>query len=102
MTGGVSGQRENALEAYRSLAFIAWWSPGTVASRVIIVWLYNNTGRSVFVAALFHTMMNLTWQLFPVGGSYYDPRVTGLITLVVVIVVVVMWGPRTLARYGNA
>jgi membrane protease YdiL (CAAX protease family) len=89
------------LEAHRSLSFIVWWSLGTVAARVIIVWLYNNTGRSVLVAALFHTMMNLTWQLFPINGSYYDPRVTGLITAVVAVVVVIVWGPRTLARYSN-
>lgn len=90
------------LEAHRSLVFIAWWSLGTVATRVIIVWLYNNTGRSVFVAALFHTMVNLTWQLFPINGSYFDPRVTGLITAIVAVVVVIIWGPRTLARYRNA
>jgi uncharacterized protein len=90
------------LEAHRSLVFIAWWSLGTVTTRIIIVWLYNNTGRSVFVAALFHTMVNLTWQLFPINGSYFDPRVTGLITAIVAVVVVIMWGPRTLARYRNA
>jgi len=85
---------------HRSLAFIAWWSLGTVAARVIIVWLYNNTGKSVFVAALFHTMINLTWQVFPINGSYYDPRVTGIITAIVAVVVVIVWGPRTLARYS--
>lgn len=89
------------LEVHRSLAYIAWWSLGTVAARVIIVWLYNNTGRSVFVAALFHTMINLTWQVFPINGSYYDPRVTGLITAIVAVVVVIVWGPRTLARYST-
>jgi membrane protease YdiL (CAAX protease family) len=78
-------------EAQRSLDWIAWWSLGTLASRVIITWLYNNTGRSVFVATLFHTMINLTWQLFPVNGaySYYDPRVASLITLAVAIVAVI-------------
>jgi membrane protease YdiL (CAAX protease family) len=87
-------------EAQRSLAWVAWWSLGTVTARVIITWLYNNTGRSVFVATLFHTMMNLTWQLFPTNGaySYYDPRVAGLITLAVAVVVVIGWGPRTLVR----
>ena len=58
------------LEAQRALVWIAWWSLGTVSSRVIITWLYNNTGRSVFVATLFHTMMNITWQLFPTNGDY--------------------------------
>ena len=65
-----------------------------MTARVIITWLYNNTGRSVFVATLFHTMMNLNWQLFPTNGdySYYDPRVAGLITLAVAVVVVIGWG----------
>jgi uncharacterized protein len=72
-----------------------------VAARVIIVWLYNNTGKSVFVAALFHTMINLTWQMFPINGSYYDPRVIGLITAIVAVVVVIVWRPRTLAHYSN-
>jgi membrane protease YdiL (CAAX protease family) len=89
------------LEAHRSLAFIAWWSLGTVATRVIIVWLSNNTGKSVFVAALFHTMVNLTWQVFPINGSYYHPQVTSLITAIVAVVVVFVWGPRTLARYST-
>jgi membrane protease YdiL (CAAX protease family) len=89
------------LEVHRSLAFIAWWSLGTVASRVIIVWLYNNTGKSVFVAALFHAMINLTWQLFPINGSYYDPRVTGLITTLVAVAVVIVWGSRTLVRVSQ-
>jgi uncharacterized protein len=89
------------LEVHRSLMFIAWWSLGTVAARVIIVWLYNNTGRSVFVATLFHAMINLTWQLFPINGSYYDPRVTGLIAALVAVAVVIVWGSPTLARYSN-
>ena len=70
----------------------------TVATRVLITWLYNNTGGSVFVAVLFHAMINVTWQLFPINGSYYDPRVTGLISAVVAIVVVIVWGPRMLVR----
>lgn len=90
------------LEAQRSVGFIAWWSLGTVTSRVIITWLYNNTGKSVFVAILFHAMINVTWQLFPINGSYYDPRVTGLITAAVAVIVVIGWGPRTLMQTRNA
>ena len=86
------------LSVQRSVVFIAWWSLGTVASRVIIKWLYNNTGRSVFVAALFHTMQNLTWQLFPINGSFYDPRITSLMITAVAVVVVVVWGSKTLVR----
>jgi membrane protease YdiL (CAAX protease family) len=85
-------------QAHRSVEWIAWWSLGTVAARVIIVWLYNNTGMSVFIAALVHTTINVTWQLFPIQGSFYDPRVTGFITAVVAVIVVAVWGPRTSAR----
>jgi membrane protease YdiL (CAAX protease family) len=69
------------VQAHRSAEWIAWWSLGTIALRVIMVWLYVNAGKSVFAAALFHAMINLCWQLFPVNGSYYDPRVFSLITL---------------------
>lgn len=89
-------------QAHRSIEWIVWWSLGTVAARVIIVWLYNNTGRSVFVAALFHTTINVTWQLFPINGSFYDPRVTGIITAVVAGSIVALWGPRTLTRARDA
>ncbi len=89
------------VQAHRPVAWIAWWSLGTVAARVIIVWLYNNTGKSVFAAALFHTTQNVIWQLFPVNGSYFDPRVSGAI-LALVALIIVVWGPRTLARYRNA
>lgn len=87
------------MQVHRPLEWIAWWSLFTVASRVIIVWLYNNTGKSVFAAALYHAMMNLSWQLYPVNGSYYDPRITGLILTFTAVIVIVLWGPRTLARY---
>jgi len=83
-------------QAGRSVDWVAWWSIGSVALRVIIVWLYNNTGKSVFAAAFFHMTVNLTWQLFPVNGSYYDPAITGLILVCVVAVVVAVWGARSL------
>lgn len=86
------------LQAHRSLEWIAWWSLWTVALRVIIVWLYNNAGKSVFAAVLFHTTINVTWQLFPIQGSFFDPRVTGIITALVAAAVIIFWEPRTLAR----
>lgn len=75
------------LQAQRALAWIVWWSLGTIALRALMTWLYMNAGRSVFGAALFHAMINLCWQLFPVNGSYYDPRVFGLITLCLAVAV---------------
>lgn len=89
-------------QADRSPTWIAWQCLTLVASRVLLVWLYNNTGKSVFAAALCHAMVNVSWQLFPNQGSHYDPRITGLITALAAVIVTVVWGPRTLARYRNA
>ncbi len=82
------------LQAHRSVEWIAWWTLYTVAARMIMVWLFNNTGKSVFGMALFHMTINVTWQLFPVGGSFFDPRVTGLILAVVAAIVVGVCGPQ--------
>jgi uncharacterized protein len=86
------------LSAQRSLVWIAWWSLGTVAYRVIITWLYNNTGGSVFIAAVFHATVNVTYFLFPIEGSYYDPRVTGLIVAVVATIIAIAYGTQSLTR----
>ncbi len=86
------------VEAHRSPVWIAWWSLCTISTRVIMVWLFNNTGKSVFGMAIFHMTINVTWLLFPIGGSYFDYRVTGLIMATLAVIVVALWEPRTLAR----
>lgn len=85
-------------EAHRSLTWIAWWSLFTIAFRVLIVWLYNKTGKSVFGIIVFHATFNIAWQLFPINGSFWDPRITAIIMALAALVVTVVWGPRTLAR----
>lgn len=67
------------LQVDRTWNWIAWWAVGTIARRLIIVWLYARGGQSVFSATLFHTMNNLCWMLFPVMGSHYDPVTSALI-----------------------
>ncbi len=69
------------IQAHRSVEWIAWWSLGTISLRTIMGWLYIHSGMSVFAAAVFHAMINLCWQLFPNNGSFYDPRLFGLIAL---------------------
>ena len=87
---------------HRSPTWIAWWCLYAVAARILIVWLYNNTGKSVFAVALFHATLNLTWMLFPVYGSHFDMRLGGLVMVAVAAVVTLVWGPQTLARYKSA
>jgi membrane protease YdiL (CAAX protease family) len=77
-------------QAERSLQWIAWWSLGAIAIRVIMVWLYMGAGRSVFVVALFHMSQNVSWQLYPVRGSYYDPLLFAIIVSAAALTVVVL------------
>lgn len=70
-------------QAQRSAEWIAWFCLFTVSSRVVMVWLYNNSGKSVFGISLFHATANLSWFLFPNNGSHYDPRITALIMTVI-------------------
>lgn len=79
--------------------WILWHRLGTVATRILIVWLYNNTGRSVFMATLFHAVYNVSWALFPNNASHYDPLVTLMATLPAVGFVITGWDPETLTRY---
>lgn len=88
------------IQAHRSPAWIAWWSLYTVASRILIVWLYNNTNKSVFAASLYHAIMNVCWLLFPNQGSNWDPRITGVIVAFAATIVTVVFGPRTLTRHN--
>lgn len=90
------------VQAQRDLAWIAWWSLGTLAARVVMVWLYDNTGRSVLAVSLFHMSQNLAWQLYPVQGSYFDPKVSGLIAAALATLVIALWRPPAPTGRGHA
>jgi len=89
-----------------SLTFIAWATLGTVAVRVLIVWIYNNTGKSLFACVLFHTMLNVGRPLFPKDETHNPlvdyPDIHYSIIAVIAFIVVVLWGSKTLARYRYA
>ena len=73
------------LQLHRSVEWIAWWTLWTMSARVIMTWLYNRTGNSVFGASLYHAVSNVCWQLFPIHTSFWDPRITGLLTALVAV-----------------
>ena len=83
----------------RTPTWMAWWALSAVSIRILTVWVYNSTGKSLFAAIVFHAMNNLSLALFPNYGSHWDPAVAGVITAIVAVIVTFLWGPRTLARY---
>jgi CAAX amino terminal protease family. len=72
----------------------------TVMLRILMVWLYNNTGKSVFGMILFHAMINLC--TIPDYGFTYDPVLAGIILTGMAAFVVIFWDSRTLTRFRYA
>ena len=66
---------------------------------VLYTWLYNNTAGSLLVAILFHTIANTTGALLPPYFATSLGRwVNFSILLITAVVVVLIWGRRTLNR----
>jgi uncharacterized protein len=86
------------MELRQTPTWIAWQCLGMVPFRILIVWIYNNTGRSVFAAIVFQATANVSQFSFPNYGSHYDPFVVGLILTFMAAIVTLVWGPETLAR----
>ena len=75
------------MQSHHTPTWIVWQCLGMIPFRILTVWLYNNTGRSVFAAIIFHATANVSQFLFPNNGSHYDPFIACLIlTLTAVIV----------------
>jgi uncharacterized protein len=83
----------------KSFNWILWQCITSIFLRVIIVWLYNNNGKSVLAAILFHTMINVSNTLFPNNSSHYDPSVTGPIAAIAAMLITLLWGSKKLSRY---
>lgn len=86
------------LQMGRSPAWIAGWALSTVASRVLIVWIYDNCGRSVFAASAYHTTSNMSTMVF---AGWFDPVMTGAVMAVMAAIVTAGWGPKTLTGRAN-
>ena len=72
----------------------------TVLLRVLMVWIYNNTGKSVFGTVDFHAMTSM--GSVHDSGFPYDPIRASAVLAAITAVVVSLWGPRTLVRFRYA
>lgn len=93
------------IELGQTPGLMAWGTLYTIAFRVLVVWLYNNTGSSVFAAILFHAIANTGRSIFPGGRSSFevgDAAVGYSIIIITAIVITFLWGSKTLARYRYA
>ncbi|RXA18489.1 CPBP family intramembrane metalloprotease [Methanosarcina sp. MSH10X1] len=76
-----------------------------VSFRILTVWLYNNTGKSVFATILFHAVTNTGRSIFPGSRSVfqlYDGAIGYGLIAITAVIVVFLWGPETLTRIRYA
>jgi membrane protease YdiL (CAAX protease family) len=91
------------IQTHNTPIWVVGQSASTVLLRVLIVWIYTNTGKSLFAAIAFHASVNVSeLVLFPIYGSYYDPFIAFIIMAITVAIVIFLWGPKTLAQYRYA
>jgi membrane protease YdiL (CAAX protease family) len=87
----------------RDLRWVVWGTLGTVCVRILIVWLYNNTGKSVSACIIFHSMANIGRILFPKDQTHNPlvdyPDIHYSIIAIAAVIVIFLWGSKTLARY---
>lgn len=90
------------LQVGNPASWILWHRLSTIALRIIMVWIYNNSGKSLFTAILVHAMVNVSDFLFPNFGSHYDPFSNLLFSLILVAVAILGWGAQSLSHYRFA
>jgi membrane protease YdiL (CAAX protease family) len=90
----------------QSLGLIIWGGVILAVSfRILTVWIYNNTGKSVFAAILFHAVTNTGRSIFPGTRSAFelgDGAIGYGLIAVTALIVVFLWGSKTLARFRYA
>lgn len=90
----------------KTLGLIIWGGVILAVSfRILTVWLYNNTGKSVFAAILFHAVTNTGRSIFPGTRSTFellDGAIGYGLIAIVTVIVVFLWGSKTLTRFRYA
>jgi len=70
-----------------------------IAVRTLIVWLYNNTGKSVFATILIHAVYNvctLTIASFYISLGHL---ITCIFIIITAVIVTCLWDPETLTQF---
>jgi len=90
---------------YAGLSFspeLWWWLPSIVLQTLLIVWVYNNTGRSILAVLVFHGTLNLTGMVLGLAPEMEPFGLVG--ATLAAAALVVHWrrtGPRDTASTAS-
>lgn len=90
---------------FPSLAPLAfWYMLNIISGAILLTWLYNNTDKSILLAALFHTASNVSDCVVPTlstisaTNSIRSFIIKCLLMCLVAFAVIVLYGPSHLSR----
>jgi hypothetical protein len=86
----------------QSTELILWGLCGTVAVRILNVWIYNNAGESLFAVILMHGIGNTARTGYPGGRAGYElghGSVAYSVIILFALIVIALWRPSTLAGF---
>jgi hypothetical protein len=69
-----------------------------IAIRTLIVWLYNNTGKSVFATILIHAVYNVCTLTIASFYTSLGHLITSIFIIIIAVIVTCLWDPETLAQ----
>lgn len=75
---------------------------GIIFLRVLIAWIYTNTGKSVFAAILFHAVYNVCTIMIPSFYTSVGHITTNFIIVMVAILVTILLDAQTMSQYKHA
>ncbi|MEV4100319.1 CPBP family intramembrane glutamic endopeptidase [Nonomuraea sp. NPDC049649] len=83
-------------QAGRAPLWIAWWFLGTVAARLIMVWVWDRSGEVTMTAVVFHALLNVGPSLLP-GYAAHDSLVAATALTGATVAAVLFALPRRVA-----
>jgi membrane protease YdiL (CAAX protease family) len=67
--------------------------------RVLLVWVYNNTGKSLFAVILCHGVSNVIPAALRVLASPGGPVISAVLVIVIAVIITRVWDPKTLIEW---
>jgi membrane protease YdiL (CAAX protease family) len=82
-----------------SVMYVVVFSINFLAWRLLIVWIYKNTGKTLFAVSLFHATGNITLSGLPLPGVSIGGGLSGVIAIAVAsavaaLAVILLWDPE--------
>jgi hypothetical protein len=82
----------------QTLSWVAGQLLVIIGLRIIQVWIYNNTGKSLFATILFHAVYNVAVAALPVYETPLGPVISAVLMIIIVVIIMMVWDPQTLTQ----